>query len=80
MDEDLHAKVARLVEEEHQLRAAHLDGAGTDTTERSRMRHLEIQLDQSWDLLRQREARRAARQDPGEARERTSAVVENYLG
>lgn len=80
MDEDLHAKVTRLVEEEHQLRARHLDGVGTDTTERIKMRHLEIQLDQAWDLLRQREARRSAHQDPGEARERASTVVENYLG
>lgn len=79
MNEDLHAKITRLVQEEHQLRARHLDGSGTDTTEVSRMRHLEVQVDQAWDLLRQREARRVAHQDPGEAQERTSSVVENYL-
>lgn len=44
------------------------------------MRHLETQLDQTWDLLRQRAARRSARLDPGRARLRPPVVVGNYLG
>jgi hypothetical protein len=37
-----------------------------------------MQLDQAWDLLRQRQARREWDQDPERARERPTRVVENY--
>ena len=78
MDEDLHGRINQLVAEERKLRKAHLDGSGLTDDERVRMRRLEEQLDQAWDLLRQRDARRDAGQDPSAAAPRSPVVVENY--
>jgi hypothetical protein len=44
----------------------------------ARLRALEVQLDQLWDLLRQRRARRAAGLDPDLAIERDAGTVEGY--
>ncbi len=79
MDEDLHHRIDELVKEEHQLRARHRDGSGIDHQEQARLTHLDEQLDQAWDLLRQRSARRDADQDPELATERRTDQVENYL-
>jgi hypothetical protein len=65
-------RIQNLVDEEHQLR----EGEGTD---RDRLRSIEEQLDQCWDLLRQRRARTEFDQDPGEATARSTDTVENYL-
>lgn len=65
-------RIQSLVDEEHQLR----EGGGTDA---DRLRDIEEQLDQCWDLLRQRRARREFDQDPGEATPRSTSTVENYL-
>jgi hypothetical protein len=65
-------RIQSLVDEEHQLR----EGGGTD---RDRLRSVEEQLDQCWDLLRQRRARREFDQDPSEASPRSTDTVENYL-
>lgn len=78
MDEDLHQRITEMVAEEHALRRAH-GSDGLSDAEQLRLRALEEGLDRTWDLLRQREARRAAGQDPAEAAERSSDVVENYL-
>jgi hypothetical protein len=43
-----------------------------------RLRAIEVALDQCWDLLRQRRARRATGQDPDDAVARPADVVENY--
>jgi hypothetical protein len=80
MDEDLHARIDALVAEEHALRTAHGAGAGLTGEELARMQQLEIGLDRAWDLLRQRQARRTAGQDPQQAQERSADVVERYLG
>jgi hypothetical protein len=42
------------------------------------LREIEITLDQCWDLLRQRRARRAAGQDPDDVAVRPEEVVEHY--
>ena len=65
-------RIQSLVDEEHHLREGH-------GVERDRLRHIEEQLDQCWDLLRQRRARREFDQDPGEAAARSTDTVENYL-
>lgn len=78
MDDDLHARIESYVAEEHRLRQAHGDGSGLGEDERRRLRELEEGLDRTWDLLRQRDARRAAGQDPGGAVERATSVVEGY--
>jgi hypothetical protein len=76
MDEkDILTRIHALVEEEHGLRE------GTDHTEdqRSRMQELEVQLDQCWDLLRQRRAKRQYGENPEEAEARPASEVEGYL-
>jgi hypothetical protein len=47
--------------------------------DRERLEQVSIELDQCWDLLRQRRARRAAGQDPDEAQAREPGTVEKYL-
>ncbi len=71
--------ISELVEEEHRLyeRAA-AEGDGLDRTERDRLHALEVELDQCWDLLRQRRARRHAGEDPDSARVRDAHTVERY--
>ena len=73
-DVDVLTRIKALVEEEHELDRS---DEGTDHAERRR--HLEEQLDQCWDLLRQRQARREAGLDPGEAQARPVSEVEGYL-
>jgi phage tail sheath gpL-like len=74
-DDDIHATINRLVEEEHHLRSQ------TDHTDdqRSQLAQIEDSLDQCWDLLRQRDALRAAGRDAGEAQARPVSEVEGYL-
>jgi hypothetical protein len=43
-----------------------------------RLEDIKIELDQCWDLLRQREARREFGQDPNQAKMRPPSVVERY--
>jgi hypothetical protein len=69
-DSDLLQRIQRLVAEEHELR----DGR----TDLNRLRLLEEELDQCWDLLRQRRARREFDQDPDQATARSTETVEHY--
>jgi hypothetical protein len=74
-DQDIRSRIAALVEEEHRLRES-----GEHTAEqRARIAKLEQDLDQLWDLLRQRDAKRQYGQDPDEARVRPEPQVGNYL-
>lgn len=76
MDEtDILSRIHSLVEEEHKLRDS---SEHTDET-RSRMGKLEADLDQCWDLLRQRRAKRQYDENPDEAEVRPEAQVESYL-
>lgn len=65
--------ISDLVEEENKLRSG---GAPNP----DRLRHVEEQLDQCWDLLRQRRAKREFGQDPDTAQVRDAGTVENYEG
>jgi hypothetical protein len=76
-DAELVQQIDKLVDEEHQLERDHGERELTER-ERSRLGQIEVQLDQCWDLLRQRRARRHAGQDPGDAHVRSSDVVEHY--
>lgn len=78
-DEDLHRRISALAQEEHALQRAHATGEGLSDAERRRLRAIEVQLDQAWDLLRQREALRNAGMNPATAGERDAATVEGYL-
>jgi Protein of unknown function (DUF2630) len=66
--------IEELVTEEHRLQ-----GQGSLTEEeRARLKSVEVELDQSWDLLRQRRALRAVGQDPDKAQVRPADIVEKY--
>jgi Protein of unknown function (DUF2630) len=79
-DKQLLGRIGALVEEEHALeREAAAGGDGLDEEQQDRLRHLEVQLDQCWDLLRQRRARRDAGLDPEDAQVRPEGTVEGYL-
>jgi len=70
-DEGVLHRIEKLVEEERALRAG--EGAAG-----SRLRDLEVELDQCWDLLRQRRAKREFGEDPDQAEVRPADVVESY--
>lgn len=76
-DRDILEQISRLTDEEHRLESAHI-GAPLRTAELERLRALEVQLDQCWDLLAQRRARRIAGADPDGAAMRPEAVVEHF--
>lgn len=76
-DADIVNQIDVLMAEEHDLERQHsADGLSAD--DRARLERVEVQLDQCWDLLRQRRARRNAGQDPDEAHVRAVEVVEHY--
>jgi hypothetical protein len=77
-DIEILARIQQLVDEEHALRQLEATGQLKDP-QRARMRGLQESLDQCWDLLRQRRARRAAGLNPDEAEVRPVGTVEHYL-
>ena len=66
-----------MVAEEHELWERESAGQATDA-DRQRLASLRVSLDQCWDLLRQRRARREAGQNPEGAELRPPEVVERY--
>jgi hypothetical protein len=71
-------QIEKLSSEEQELEESH-HGKPLAQEQRERLRAVEVELDQAYDLLRQRRARRTAGQDPNQASVRTEGVVENYL-
>jgi Protein of unknown function (DUF2630) len=78
-ERDILGRIRELVEAEHTLRDRFGRGELSSDEEHAQLTSLEQQLDQCWDLLRQRRARAAAGQDPEEARLRPADEVEGYL-
>jgi hypothetical protein len=82
-DESIAATIERLVAEEHQLRQreeADRTASGDVLEEdKDRLRAVEVELDQCWDLLRQRRALRDVGADPHDAQVRDPETVERYL-
>jgi Protein of unknown function (DUF2630) len=78
-DPDLIARINALAADEHELWEREARGEASDA-ERDRLKDLGVTLDQCWDLLHQRRARRAAGQDPDDAAVRDASTVEGYLG
>jgi hypothetical protein len=76
-DNDVIANISALVEEEHAL-AHELEGRSVTAEDKARLQKLEVALDQCWDLLRQRRARRQYGDDPEAARGRDESTVEGY--
>jgi hypothetical protein len=78
-DEQIIDQINQLAHEEHALWEKESQGSLSDA-EQERLRELGVQLDQCWDLLHQRRARRNAGEDPDEATVRDERTVEGYTG
>ena len=79
-ERDTLAHINELVAEEKELRAKLQHHEIGETEEHQRLRAIETELDQYWDLLRQRRALRETGGDPREARVRPADEVEGYIG
>lgn len=77
-DEDIIKSIDDLVAEERSLRSR-APGGGLSDEERARMHRIDEQLDQCWDLLRQRRARAEFGENADEATARPVDEVESYL-
>ena len=78
-DQTVLKHIDELAAEEHALFEKESSGKATDD-ERARLATLKVTLDQAWDLLRQRRARRNAGLNPDDAAERDASTVERYTG
>jgi hypothetical protein len=76
-DDAILDRIATLIDREHALRQQRAEGLDAQT-EREELRAAEVELDQCWDLLRQRRAQRDFDRDPDEATPRSAATVEGY--
>jgi hypothetical protein len=77
-DKEIMAHIDELIQTEHQLRSQLATGELTSQEERERLRSAEEALDQCWDLLRQRRARREFGENPDGAMARPVSEVEGY--
>ena len=73
-DESILSKIQGLVHEEQ-----HLYGQNNlSDHDQVRLEKIKVELDQCWDLLRQRDARREFGDDPDTAKVRPASIVERY--
>ena len=80
-DEKILDRIEALVQEEHALLHREEDDAADEDAlaeDRRRLEQVSVELDQCWDLLRQRRARRSAGEDPDGAQVRDAGTVERY--
>jgi hypothetical protein len=77
-NDEIVRRIGELADREHELRSQVRSGDGISDEAREQLDKLEVQLDQCWDLLRQRRARREFAADPDEAEVRDARVVEKY--
>lgn len=77
-DVDIQGRIKGLIDQEHQLRQALADEAISADEEHERLGRIEAELDQCWDLLRQRRAKREFGADPDDAEVRSERTVEGY--
>jgi MFS family permease len=78
-DKDILGHIDELITTEHQLRDKLAKGELSSEDEQVQLRATEEALDQCWDLLRQRRARRQYGEDPAESAARPVNEVEGYL-
>lgn len=79
-DETVLDRINELASEEHALFEREARGGEVSAQERERLHTLQVTLDQCWDLLRQRRARRSAGLNPEDAMARDERIVERYTG
>src|SRR5215212_9429634 len=77
-DQEVIDRINQLANEEHELFGKESRGEASES-DKQRLQRLEVSLDQCWDLLHQRRARRAAGFDPNEASVRDETTVEGYV-
>lgn len=75
-DRSVLAHIQRLVAEEHGL----FEQQSLPPEGSKRLAEVQVELDQCWDLLRQRRALRETGGDPSQAHVRPGEVVEKYVG
>jgi Protein of unknown function (DUF2630) len=73
-DQPILGRIQELAAEEHRL----FDHPRLTQADRDRLAKINVELDQCWDFLRQRQALRAAGRNPNEAHVRPPEIVENY--
>ena len=78
-DQEIEARIEKLVEEERRLREQLASGEISAAEEHARLADAEASLDRMWDLLRQRRALREFDEDPDKAEPRPVDEVEGYL-
>ncbi len=78
-EKEIYERIDALVAEEHELRTKRTAGDVGGPEEHERLSQLEATLDQCWDLLRQRRARKDAGQNPNDAQSASVSQVEGYL-
>jgi hypothetical protein len=78
-DKDILGHIDELIKTEHNLRARLAAGELTSDDEQDQLRATEAELDQYWDLLRQRRARREFGEDPSGTAPRPIPEVEGYM-
>ena len=74
-DNSVLSRINGLVDEEHKLR----EGTDHSDDEKARLSKIDADLDQCWDLLRQRRAKRQYDENPDDAAARPESTVESYL-
>ncbi|WP_159230430.1 DUF2630 family protein [Mycolicibacterium vanbaalenii] len=79
-DRDILDRVNELISQENELRDKLQHREIDESEEHRRLQSIEVQLDQCWDLLRQRRALRNSGGDPRDAQVRPAGEVEGYLG
>jgi hypothetical protein len=77
-DLDIFHTINSLSADEERLYASAGDGSGLTADDEARLEAIKIELDRCYDLLHQRQARRAAGLDPADAVARPAEVVEHY--
>ena len=78
-DKDIMGHIDELIKTEHDLRNRLANGELSGPEEREQLRAAEEALDQCWDLLRQRRARREFGEDESASAARPVNEVEGYL-
>lgn len=76
---DIFDKIDKLVSEQKQVRSDLQKGKLSPDEENSAIKRIEVALDQCWDLLRQRQGRKDAGENPASAQSRGASEVEGYL-
>ena len=77
-DKEILSRIDELIQTERELRDRLAEGKLPTDQEHERLQETEQALDQYWDLLRQRRARREFGEDPNAADARPIPEVENY--